>query len=150
MHMSGSDGSLFEMRVVGYQFPEIQDEEYDSNWLLIQIHLVHPRGEWTTVDPCLLTYEVEELADWFDAIARGDHVDAEQHFIEPNLLFRLRDQGANGRTLAVYLALDCWAKSEAAPIDNRFVLFPLAGVDPARVAEELRGELARYPQRAVR
>jgi hypothetical protein len=150
MRMSGSDGSLFEMRVAGYQFPAIQDEVYDSNWLLIRIHVVQSRGEWTSVDPCMLTDELEALANWFDAGARGDQVDAEQHFIEPNLSFRLRDQGANGRSLAIYLALDCWAKSEAAPVDDRFVLFPLAEVEPARAAAELRGELARYPQRAVR
>ncbi|MBI2832157.1 MAG: hypothetical protein HYX79_07870 [Chloroflexi bacterium] len=89
MHISGSDGSLFEMKVVGYEFPEIQTEEYDSNWLRIRTHIVHlARGEWNSIDASLLTWEVEELADWFDAIAKGHRVESVQSFTEPNLSFR--------------------------------------------------------------
>lgn len=99
MRLVGADGSLFELSIAGYQFPEIETGEYDSNWLGIQIHVAHARGEWTSTQPILLTNEVAALADWFDAIARGDHVEAEQHFLEPNLSFRLLDQEGKGLIL---------------------------------------------------
>ena len=153
MRLVGSDGSLFEISVVDYEYPEIQFEEYDSNWLLIRMHVVHPRGEWTSVDPSLLTYEVEALANRFDAIAKGDHVDVVQRFTEPNLSLRLLDQHLESRLLAVYFNLENpvpWARHTVALAEDLFVEFPLSEVDLARAAEELRHELAQYPQRAAR
>ncbi len=151
MRLSSSGGSLFEMTVEGYQFPDIQDEPYDSNWLLIRIHVVHSRGEWTTVDPCLLTDELEDLAKWFDAIAQGKEVEKEQNFTEPNLRFRLRET-PEGRSLRVHFEMESrpsWAESGASPEEDLYLDFPLAELDLAHAAEELRGEMVRYPQRAA-
>lgn len=153
MRLVGSDGSLFELSIAGYQFPEIETDEYDSNWLGITIHVAQSRGEWTSTQPVLLTNEVAALADWFDAVARGEDVEPAQTFIEPNLAFRLLDAGSKGRCLAVYFELESrppWAESNAEPTQDLFVTFPLSELDLARAAEELRQELARYPQRAVR
>ena len=151
MRLTSDDGSLFEMSVGSYQFPDIQNEPYDSNWLLIRIHVVHPRGEWTTVDPCLLTDELEDLANWFGAIAEGKAADVEQNFTEPNLMFRLRET-PEGRSLRVYFELESrpsWAESRVSPEEDLFLDFPLGELDLARAAEELRGELALYPERAM-
>ncbi len=151
MRLRSPNGSSFEMSVEGYQFPDIQNEPYDSNWRLIRIRVAHFRGEWTTVDPCLLTDEVEDLANWFDAIAQGKGVEKEQNFTEPNLMFRLRET-PEGRSLRVYFELESrpsWAESRVSPEEDLFLEFPLADLDLARAAEELRGELARYPQRAA-
>ena len=52
------------MYLVGYQFPELEDVEYDSNWLNVKIAVSHQRGKWSTIDPALLTYEVQWLIDW--------------------------------------------------------------------------------------
>ncbi len=84
MRLVGSDGSLLELSIAGYQFPEIETGEYDYNWLEIRIHIAHSLGEWASTQPILLTNEVEALAKWFDAIARGDDVEPVQHFLEPN------------------------------------------------------------------
>lgn len=148
----GSDGSLFEMRVVGYQFPELQTEWHDSNWLRIWIHVVHPKGEWSSIDASLLTNEVEALAKWFDAIAKGHKVEAVQDFVEPHLSFRLLDH-EGGQTLAIYFesaSRPRWARSETVPAEDLFIEFPLSELDLTHTAEQLRLELARYPQRAER
>src|SRR4051812_43563925 len=99
MNFKGSNGTSLELKIVGYQFPALATEEYDSNWLQIQIRATIPEGSWTTTDPCLLTYEAAELADWFDAVHEGRASDDVLGFLEPNLRFEIRGNGA--RTLRI-------------------------------------------------
>ena len=51
------------MSLVGYQFPDLEDDEYDSNWLNVKIEVSNERGKWSAIDPALLTYEVEWLIE---------------------------------------------------------------------------------------
>jgi hypothetical protein len=55
------DGSEFELQIAGYQFPEIQDDEWDSNWLMIRVMFYSETHKWEAVDPCLDTYEANDL-----------------------------------------------------------------------------------------
>src|SRR5262245_2704115 len=68
MRLVGEQGTLFELGVDGYQFPG-SAEYWDANWLMIRAHVQDPRGSWTFRDPCLTTFEVEQLAGWFDGVA---------------------------------------------------------------------------------
>src|SRR5262249_16252489 len=98
------DQFYFELLIVGYQFPELADAAYDSNWLNVNIGVKHPEGEWSAVDPALLTYEVNELADWLRAVGAGRREIREMSFLEPCLSFRVRS-GDNGTDeLAIELA----------------------------------------------
>ncbi len=106
MRLEGPDGSLVQLSVIGYEFPALETEEYDSNWLLVRIRVVHPRGQWNAVSPCLLTYELKDLADWFDSIARGQAVKTEADFLEPNLSFRLGSGGLAGPMLRLPFDLE--------------------------------------------
>jgi len=153
MMLSGSNGSVFELDVIGYQFPTLETEEYDSNWLRIGIHAIHPKGHWRSVDPSLLTYELEHLARWFDSIGRGEPVQPDERFTEPNLSFRLVEGGPEGKVLRVYFELESrpgWARAEKAPAEDLWVEFPLAEIDLSSAARDLRAALARFPQRAER
>ena len=149
LRMTSEDGLLFELRIVGYQFPELETEEYDSNWLLTEVHVVHPRGEWTTIDPCLQTNEVEGLAAWFDAIAQGKQVNMGLDFIEPNLSFRLLPSGL----LRIYVEFESrplWAKARTVPAEHLHVEFSLSRTDLEEASGALRRELQSYPERAKR
>ena len=88
MRLVGSDGTLFEMSIVGYQFPELRTGD-DANWLVIRGNVVHPRGEWTWEDPCLETKDVRHLAGC----------------LEPNLQLCLTDQDSGKGSLEVYFQL---------------------------------------------
>ena len=35
MKLANGDGQQFEMRILQYQFPHLETEDYDSNWLII-------------------------------------------------------------------------------------------------------------------
>src|SRR5262249_49490658 len=111
MRLSGPDGQAVELRIAEYQFPHLPDRDYDSNWLIIEGWVCHPKGSWSFRDACLMTYEVRRLADWLEAVGTGKQERPWANFTEPNLLFRF--EGAAGSiTLRVYFELECrpaWA-----------------------------------------
>jgi hypothetical protein len=71
MLLRGSDGTEFEIKVTGYQFPHLEHEDYDSDLLNIAIRARLAQRVWTTTDPSLPTWEVASLAQWFESIAEG-------------------------------------------------------------------------------
>ena len=95
MILQSRDFSAFELRVAGYQFPDIESAEFDANWLVVE-GLVAPADEraWKFRDPALLTWEVEDLCNWLEAVASGQDVEESADFMEPNLRFEVaeRDQ----------------------------------------------------------
>ncbi|WP_146211287.1 WapI family immunity protein [Quadrisphaera granulorum] len=76
MILRGDDGAEVELRLAGYQFPDatVDDDgdEWDANWLLVAGRVRTARGtEWSFVDPALTTWEVAEVADWWERAGRG-------------------------------------------------------------------------------
>ena len=72
-----------------YQFPEIRSD-YDANWLQVRITCECKEHSFTATDPALLTTDLVEIGDWFEAIARNEiptHIELD--FIEPNIRFVL-------------------------------------------------------------
>lgn len=82
----------FELRVLGYEFPEIAHAKYDSNWLLVNIRVDAPIGSWSATDPCLLTWEGHWLLNWLADITSTTERDREMRFLEANLSFVLADR----------------------------------------------------------
>ncbi len=63
----GQPGSRIRLRVTGYQFQNSRDldcQDYDANWLMVEGTVDCPVGRWTFHDPCLLTWEAAELVEW--------------------------------------------------------------------------------------
>lgn len=152
MKIEASTGVSLGLSIVGYQFPQMATEEYDSNWLMIQINVSHPKGDWTSTDPSLLTYEVAEFAEWLEAIHNGESVQPVIGFIEPNLEFHLvmTDDGEN-KALRVCFQLESrppWAKGGAVGECDLGVEFPLAEIDLAAASRQLWEQLQQFPQRA--
>jgi hypothetical protein len=93
MRLTNANGDEFELRVAGYQFPGTDDEEpyhrYDLNWLDITLHARSSQGAWDATRPCLLTWELGWLVEWFEQIHAHQPVDEALIFLEPDLQFRL-------------------------------------------------------------
>lgn len=137
-----------EVRIAGYQFPGNATADYDSNWLIVEGTVRHPRGNWTFRDPSLLTYEVARLADWLEAVATGTEPTQWCGFIEPNLSFEVTPE-RDGRVLRVSLALEAkppWAERG----EEVHIEFPLNRIDLRSAAASLRSQLSAFPQRAER
>lgn len=55
------------LHVLRYEFPG-HTERYDANWLVIRGMVELADAAWSFQDPCLLTWEVEELIEWLRAL----------------------------------------------------------------------------------
>jgi len=146
--LSENENTEFELEIAGYQFPDLESEPYDSDWLNITIRVKHPRGSWTTTDPSLLTEEVKDLIHWLEDIADGKNVNPDEYFTEPNLHFQLPDNNAN--KLRVYFELECrpsWAKSTFKDDDELWVEFSVTPEILRNAAESLRSQLQKFPTR---
>ena len=152
MKLAGRDGQSLELRILGYQFPHLETEEYDSNWLVVAGKVTHSRGSWQFTNPCLLTYEAERLASWMDRIADANLPCDTCGFIEPNLEFRAL-LSIDRPVLRVYFDLEArpsWASSVCAGTEDLWVEFPIEELDLKSATRQWRTELTTYPQRASR
>lgn len=72
--------------ITGYQFPlKSGINDYDANWLMVQIDYSNANTENTYIEPCLLSDELESLANDIGGIIQGKETGMITDFLEPNL-----------------------------------------------------------------
>ena len=151
MQLYDANGYALKLTLVGYQFPEMTREPYDSNWLIIETDITTPHRSWQASDPCLLTYEVEQLAQWLEQAANGTPDNRVCHFIEPCLQFELYDHEGGERYLRVVFDLELrpdWQIERTRQRDDTWIDLQVDRQKLLEAAQALREQLARYPQRA--
>lgn len=106
--------------VLGYQFPEIGDQEWDSDWLNVRLHLQCGERTWERVDPALTSFEIQWLADWLDEVAqhaatfgswRHNRLTTRIFFTEPCLGFEV----LNGHPTGAAMTFRCFLAAEFLP-----------------------------------
>jgi len=143
----GIDNQIVDFRITNYQFPKTIDDEYDSNWLLIYLKVESKVGNWQTIDPSLLTREVEELIDWFNVLLYNkEPKDVILNFIEPNLSFELLE---NANELTKFrIKFDLESRPISAKDDKEYFVDCLADKQELeRIINGLNKELEKYPKR---
>ena len=146
MRLLGGDGSLFEITLLGWQHPRGAANEIDANRLKVRIAIATADGAWVEVSPCLVSWEVERLADWFDALAAHRATDAAQVFLEPDLRFLIAPASGIARVLRV--GVDLRARrppGAAAPVGE--IALAVRDDDLAAAARALRAAARRFPVR---
>jgi hypothetical protein len=151
MILRSRDLSEFELRVSGYQFPNIEGDEWDANWLIVEgrIAPVDERA-WEFRDPALLTWEVERLSNWLDALASGQPVEESEDFLEPNLRFEVVGRSGDVITIRVYFELESrppWFFAREAGMNDLWVDLLVDSDNLHAAASSLRSDLAKYPPR---
>ena len=150
MRLSNSSGESMQLRIKGYEFPNAIGDYYDANWLSIEIAVTHRDRYWTATDPCLLTYEVEQLAIWFTRIATKVEAASVQKFLEPNLKLCIIDTISNTKNLRVFFELEFrphWLPFKHGIEEDLWLDFPLTELDLQEAANALRQEISLYPPR---
>lgn len=148
MKLKNKDQASFELNIQNYQYPGLKTEGYDSNWLMVQIKVNHPKGKWESVDPSLLTWELKEIAEWFEKIQKKEIVEKELVFIEPNLSFKLMGES---KYIRIYFDLEyrpTWAASKIAGGEDLWLDIEIENNNLTAAAEDLRRQLSMFPQRA--
>ena len=142
------NNTSFMMALVGYQFPALEDDEDDSNWLNVKIAVSHQGGKWSTVDPALLTYEVQWLIDWLRAVSARNYDNRHQVFTEPCLSFHLSPAEGQPDELIIGLSYEFrppWASKD---LNEEYeIVFSLTSVDLMGAAQSLEHQLRRSPRR---
>jgi len=149
MKLIGENGATFDLMIEGYQFPEITTDDWDSNWLMVCGQVKHPQGAWNFCDPCLTTFELEQLAEWFDGVAKGNVDSDNGYFTEPNLHFEYV-------TMPISAIQVTFAHESAPPwlgreerFDGAIIRFPLTLNDSGAASRSLRAILSKFPARGV-
>jgi hypothetical protein len=161
-----------ELSILGYQSPDPWHPEYrlrsdrvprkvtphetDWNWLRIHIEARTADTAWSAEGAALLTWEVEWLADWLEALAWRRRTDSGREFVDPLLAFRaaiLSDELVHLRIqfgIGLY-PLSRWSRAERhrppAHDSDVFVEFDLDSSQLYAASRALRAELSRYPAR---
>ena len=148
MIFKGTDNQTLEFRITNYEFPNVTDCEYDSNWLLIYLNVNSKSGKWKTVNPSLLVFEVKDIIDWFADLSLNKTEKKNLTFIEPNLEFDLIKENSNFKTVRIKFDLE--SRPENADGDKDYYIdFDMNNSELKNVAEELKLELKPFPNRGV-
>ena len=144
-----SGAHSFELRVLGYQFPEGGDS---ANWLRVRVRASFPRGAWTATHPSLQVFDLYRVAAWFEDVLGGAPSSKEIEMSEPNLGFVFVGKNEGFNTVRI------WLSGELLPPDlfsshwddehDIYADFELSELEMRAVAESFRAEAARFPQRA--
>jgi hypothetical protein len=139
-------GKRFELALVGYRFPELAEDEHDSNWLNVTIRVVLPEGSFSATAPCLLTREAGSIARWLENIGGGTPHSIEMDAIEPMIEFRHVRTAGESEVLRIRLQdsmLPPWTKDQR-EFDLELAV-PRAQLTDA--AASLQAQLQAFPPR---
>lgn len=152
MLLKNKKGDEFRLEIIGYQFPSILDSYWDSNWLNVRINVSTSTGSWSCVAPCLLTFEVDELASWLDKLIVDKASTAVISFTEPSPQFRFIKHGSGHCLLRVDLGYFFQKKLSGLFAGRRFIrlFFSINDNELPHQANLLREQLKNCPQRVFR
>ncbi|MBD9651419.1 hypothetical protein IB267_24005 [Ensifer sp. ENS09] len=139
--------SFLELTIRQYEFPNVEGDESDSNWLVVEGSVDINGTKWTFRDPYLTTFEAERLADWLEGVSIGEPSTSYCFFTEPNLEFRYQ----KNRQLRIRLALESGPPGLHPPIRwNERSFLVRVNAELVTAARQLRQQLVRFPPRGPR
>ena len=148
MKLRAHSGNAFEAVVLGYEHPNVTEDWWDSNWLIMNGTVATPDTSWRFVEPCVTTFELAGLADWLQTLRDGAPPSPEFAFAEPNLVFSW--SGVQAPMLRVRFAHESappgCANGEAR-VRGVMLEFPIDELNVDGIVGELRNALIEYPIR---
>jgi hypothetical protein len=147
MKITSASGDEFQLVIVRYQFPDVHEDRWESNWLVVNGTVAAAGEKWIFTEPCVTTFELADLADWLDELATDGSEPSAFEFTEPNLKFSYVPWPRR----AVQLTLAHESAPSSMSDDERragvTVEFPLSVQQTATFAAEIRQALSEYPIR---
>jgi hypothetical protein len=153
MEFNSSNGISFKLKIEGYQYPELLNEYWDSNWLHINIAINHPKGNWMATDPSLTTFEIKRLSKWLEDVYHQTNKISSCGFTEPYIEFEIIKNKRSQNFLRIYLErmyLPTWGTSKGIGFKSFWIEFPLDEINLLDASKDLNLELESFPQRVFR
>jgi hypothetical protein len=146
MKLKSDAGNSFELAVLGYEHPDITEDRWDSNWLVVSGKVTAGDQSWRFVEPCVTTFELAELAEWLEDLGWRDAPDCA--FTEPNLLFQYSPRPEPVvRIRFAHESAPPWMTQDPERIAGLTLDFPMSKQQAADLAAEVRNALVEYPER---
>jgi hypothetical protein len=146
MRITSAAGDEFQLVIVRYQFPDVHEDRWESNWLIVNGTVAAAGEKWVFTEPCVTTFELADLADWLDELVTNGTEPSAFEFTEPNLKFTYVP---SRRAVQLTLAHES-APTSMSELERRAgvtVEFPLSGQQTETFAAEIRQALREYPIR---
>lgn len=148
MKLQSSPENIFALEIRDYQFPNCANIEYDADWLVVEVRITRSQGSWKKAEPCMLTWELANLAEWFRKLGENEEATSSIEFMEPELRFE-----AEGRSLKIFLKyglIPPWTflEDDSASGDEVFVMeFRLDHLNLESVIRQLDEMVNKFPVR---
>jgi hypothetical protein len=141
-----NEHSSFQLEVIRYQYPDYSNE-YDGNWLMIKVTATKDSLKWSITDPCLLAWEIQEIVEWFNALANNKKMESSWvRFTEPNLWFNYVEIAEEKVRVSIYFDAELlppeWDKNK-----DCFIDFELTKNELLNTVKMFNDELKKYPVR---
>jgi hypothetical protein len=141
-------GNSFELLILRYEYPDITEDRWDSNWLVVSGKVTTPDSDWRFIEPCVTTFELADLADWLDALGSDGEEPAAFAFTEPNLAVSYSAVPAPVlRICFAHESAPPWLEGAEARAAGLTLDFSLPGTLARDAADQLRQALVEYPIR---
>lgn len=148
--LSAPDGPFVEIEILGYEFPDITEDPWDSNWLVVRIHARNGAREWTAAEPAIDTMELGSLIAGLRSLAAGEVEQIDWEPLEPEIAIHGRRQ-EGGVKLDVVLDYGFRSgdppQSENLDEDKVVISLQLMPLDVQRFAGELDAYQSQFPMR---
>jgi hypothetical protein len=136
------------LRIAGYEFPEIKEE----NWLDVHLTLEHDGKHFERIDPSLEVRELGWLRDWLTALrCRRLPEWATLHFTEPCLAFHYWSSTPHSIRIGIELQLELKPKFTLHQLgldcDDWRIAFDLSDAQLDAMIATLERTLQEYPER---
>ncbi|BCL79675.1 hypothetical protein ccbrp13_21400 [Ktedonobacteria bacterium brp13] len=89
MLLTAPDDSIFEMKLLAYEYFGARKDPWDLNLLRVLLSVRYADGTEARATTYLLTSEVHRLITWFDALLHKQVTETECHFYHGELRFEL-------------------------------------------------------------
>ena len=165
IQLTNENGQKLELEVLGYEFPDMADlggpmtqeqmqeleidKDYDANWLNVELHGENAEIKWEAIDPCLLTWELEDIMTWFFHMAEDietENLATSLLFMEPCIsLYQMRVDEDHYR-IRFALSFEMAPPNEHSGAEY-YMDFHLSRKEIAVLADNIAMTLAKYPPR---
>lgn len=147
MIFKGINNQSVEFKITNYQFPQNKEGDWDGNWLLIYLKVQSELGDWQTIDPSLTTWDVSALISWIQSLSLDKEPEENPlTFVEPNLSFAFYGIRNDKKRVRIRFNAESRPKSALDTV-KYFVDCDYTTQELEMIAEELKKELEKYPER---
>ena len=147
MELHGPDDLRFALVAVGWARLRTAPNEIEANRLRVRLELEAREGGWIEIVPCLLSWELGRLAEWFAALAAHRMAEREQTFLDPDLRFRVAP--ASGLARVLWVGIDLRARKPAGTAPVGELAFSLDDAALGEAARSLAVQARRFPVREL-